>query len=151
MSGHRATPSPPFSDAPMGTCRWCGEAIVHGRVGARRWHDGRENERGCVVEYRQTWPSAWRRAVLERDGGVCAECPPGAAPGPREADHIVPLIDGGDWSLANGQTLCAEHHAAKTARENSERAARKRNGSAQAEPAPNPADPEARPVGDETL
>lgn len=43
-----------------------------------------------------------------------------------QADHIVPLEDGGEHLLANAQTLCSTCHGRKTGRENSERAARRR-------------------------
>lgn len=112
----------PHSDAPYGTCRWCGDAILRddGTPNRRRnWHPE------CVEEYKNSWPHEWRRAVGERDGGVCAACPAGTPPHERwEADHVLPLIDGGDWSLGNAQTLCRAHHREKTAAENSRRAQR---------------------------
>lgn len=43
-----------------------------------------------------------------------------------DADHIVPLVDGGPNTLANAQTLCLPHHRAKTAAEATNRAARRR-------------------------
>lgn len=55
----------------------------------------------------------FRRAVLERDGYQCVRC------GKRtrlEADHIVPLADGGAHHPDNGQTLCRACHIAKDAR-----------------------------------
>lgn len=44
-----------------------------------------------------------------------------------DADHIVPLVDGGPNTLANAQTLCLPHHRAKTAAEATARAARRRD------------------------
>ena len=53
----------------------------------------------------------WRKMVLARH-------PFCQWPGCREfstvADHIVPLAEGGGWSLENGQGLCARHHGVKT-------------------------------------
>lgn len=51
-----------------------------------------------------------------------------------DADHIVPLIDGGPNTLDNAQTLCLPHHRAKTAAEATARAARRR--STPADPGP---------------
>lgn len=50
------------------------------------------------------------KAVKARDGGRCVEC--GSAQGV-VAHHVVPLMEGGTHELANGATLCAEHHKAK--------------------------------------
>lgn len=43
-----------------------------------------------------------------------------------EADHIVPIVDGGALTIDNVQTLCATCHRAKTAREATARALRRR-------------------------
>lgn len=46
---------------------------------------------------------------------------------PWQADHVVPVADGGDWfDLANIRTLCVPCHRGVTAVQNSERAARRR-------------------------
>lgn len=47
---HRKVPIP-FEHGPEETCKWCGEAIVHGRVKVRRWHDGRKDEPNCLRGY----------------------------------------------------------------------------------------------------
>ena len=74
LSAHRR-PAIRFRDAPRGTCRWCGEAILHGsgpkqgRVDARRrWHPD------CVAQYNLTDPRELRRLVRKRDRGVCRAC-----------------------------------------------------------------------------
>lgn len=144
VSAHRR-PAIPFSEAPRGTCRWCGEAIVYA-VGPkhgdpdlrRRWHPE------CSEIYDATDPREARRRVRKRDRGVCAECGVDtylvrrAVRGrgmtrklrergfvPRrslwELDHIVPLIDGGSHDVSNLQTLCTPCHKRKTAREARER------------------------------
>lgn len=41
-----------------------------------------------------------------------------------EADHVVPVTDGGRTSIENGQLLCSGQHRAKTNRENRERGSR---------------------------
>ena len=54
----------------------------------------------------------FREVVLERDGYRCVLC--GAAVGPLEADHIVPLASGGPaHDPANGRTLCRPCHLAR--------------------------------------
>lgn len=58
---------------------------------------------------------AWRLAVLKQAGFRCQAvgC---AATGRLYADHVRELRDGGaPLDLANGQALCATHHALKTA------------------------------------
>ena len=60
--------------------------------------------------------AAVRRLVLERDGWRCRKC--GKA-GRLEADHVKPLHRGGaPFDPDNLQTLCREHHIAKTRSEN---------------------------------
>ena len=55
----------------------------------------------------------WRRAILARDP-VCRHCGIAQA---THADHITALRKGGDFSLENGQGLCASCHNRKTAKE----------------------------------
>lgn len=139
-----------FSDAERGTCRWCGEPILHesgAKRGAldrrRRWHPA------CVAAYEASDPRELRRRVRLRDRGVCALCrldtyalrrrlqgpgqrarlrARGFVPGRSlwELDHRTPLIDGGSHELANLQTLCVPCHRVKSAREHRDRAARSR-------------------------
>jgi 5-methylcytosine-specific restriction endonuclease McrA len=74
VTAHRR-PAIPFSDAPRGTCRWCGEAILYAsgpHAGEpnrrRRWHPQ------CVDEYNASDPREARRLVRKRDRTVCAKC-----------------------------------------------------------------------------
>jgi 5-methylcytosine-specific restriction protein A len=143
-------PEIPFTDAPRGSCRWCGESILYDSGAKRgtldrrrRWHPA------CVAAYNATDPRELRRRVRRRDGGVCALCRVNTnqlrrafkgrgmwarmrAKGfvPRrslwELDHRVPLIDGGTHDLSNLQTLCVPCHRDKSAREHSARAAQSR-------------------------
>jgi len=147
MSDHRR-PTIQFSDAPRGQCRWCGELIFHpsgdkrGEVDRRRrWHPE------CVDIYNASDPSEARRMLRKRDRGRCAVCrldtnrlrrqvrgrgrtrklrELGFKPRQSlwEADHILPLIDGGGHGLDNLQTLCTPCHKQKTADEARARAAR---------------------------
>ena len=140
MTAHRR-PQIPFSDAPQGTCRWCGESILHengpkeGEPNRRRrWHPA------CVDVYNESDPREARRRVRKRDRGRCAACgldtnalrrqlrgrgstrrirELGFKPRKSlwELDHVVPLIDGGSHALSNLQTLCTPCHKRKTADE----------------------------------
>ena len=159
MTAHRR-PRIAFSEAPRGTCRWCGERILYeagpksGDVDRRRrWHPA------CVEAYEASDPREVRRRLRKRDRGVCARCrldtyalrrqlrgrgmtralrERGFKPRQSlwEVDHIVALIDGGGHDLANLQTLCTPCHKEKTAAEARERAlpARKRARAAPAAP-----------------
>ncbi len=149
MSEHRR-PEIPFSEAPRGTCRWCGDPILHEtglRHGQpnrrRRWHPH------CVDAYNTTDPRELRRFVRRRDHGRCAVCAldtyalrrrtRGRKPWAKlrergfvrrrslwELDHVVPLIDGGGHEPANLQTLCVPCHREKSGRENRARAQQRR-------------------------
>lgn len=58
-----------------------------------------------------------RQEVLERDSHRCVSC--GDAEEKLEVDHITPVAEGGDGSLANLQTLCRGCHLQKTYGESS--------------------------------
>ncbi|MFE9442504.1 HNH endonuclease [Streptomyces sp. NPDC006602] len=63
---------------------------------------------------RRLWDRRVRPRALARDGFACVLC------GEREAlevDHILPIAQGGTWTLDNAQTLCRQCHAEKTAKE----------------------------------
>ena len=160
MTTHRR-PEIPFSNAPRGVCRWCGEEILfetgdkQGSVNRRRrWHQA------CVDIYNASDPQEARRRMRKRDRGRCATCHVDTYKVRRELrkigrgrtrairdrgykprqsfwelDHIVPLIDGGSHDDENLQTLCIPCHTAKTAEEARARAARSRS-AAKAEAVP---------------
>lgn len=151
MTTHRR-PEIQFTDAPRGTCRWCGEDILFdsgdksGETNKRRrWHPE------CVDVYNASDPREARRRVRKRDRGRCAVCRVdtykvrrellkigrGRAKAIRaqgyktgksfwELDHMVPLIDGGSHEDDNLQTLCTPCHTSKTAEEARVRAQRTR-------------------------
>jgi 5-methylcytosine-specific restriction protein A len=63
----------------------------------------------------------WSTAVKKRDGWKCVVC--GDRTSRLYADHVIEIEDGGSATdVRNGQTLCAVHHAEKTARERARRA-----------------------------
>lgn len=66
----------------------------------------------------------FRRAVLRRDA-VCRAmgCPEPAT----EADHIIPVADGGANHIDNGQGLCTHHHDLKSRAEIAARNAARAN------------------------
>ncbi len=82
----------------------------------------------CVDRYMLSHQGVARDRVWQRDGGVCALCgrDPSDVHGPFlsvwqakkakawEADHIVPLIEGGEHSMENLRTLCLVCHKAET-------------------------------------
>ena len=147
MTAHRR-PEIQFTDAPRGTCRWCGQAILHEegphrgqRNRRRRWHPQ------CVATYNESDPREIRRRLRKRDRGRCAACGVDTLALKRslkgrgmtkalrergfvprrslwEVDHIVPLVDGGSHEMANLQSLCTPCHKRKTAAEATERALR---------------------------
>ncbi|MCI0409062.1 MAG: HNH endonuclease [Acidobacteria bacterium] len=116
-----------------GVCRMCGKPVLRedGTQNLRRtWHRGEPwEERNCVQDYMLHFQNSARSIVWDRDKGVCKAC--GTQSdfwGGWEADHVVPLADGGSFGLENLQTLCTDHHRDKTARENAVRAStRKRD------------------------
>lgn len=115
------------------TCRWCGGAIPQGRFTFCGT--------ACVHEWRlRTDPGYLREQVFSRDRGVCALCRLdtdtlrkekrkldyasrrqfekewGTRRNLWDADHIVPVIEGGgECDLSNIRTLCLKCHRAATA------------------------------------
>lgn len=58
-----------------------------------------------------------RRQVFDRDGWRCRRCGHYGTVHTLQADHIVPLAQGGRDTNGNMQTLCAACHALKTGEE----------------------------------
>jgi 5-methylcytosine-specific restriction protein A len=102
----RYTDLPP---APPKHCLWCGQPVA----GRRQCWCGPE----CIAEYliRGSEQSA-RRAVWKRDRGVCAVCAYDCGDPTWEADHIIPVVEGGGCcGLDNYRTLCPPCHKLDTA------------------------------------
>ena len=131
MSTRRAQPGG-WVKRQRGPCRWCGAAVLPPRLtfcGA-----------ACVHEWKlRTDPGYLREKVYERDRGVCAACGVdtvalrrdkrkldyaarrlfekewGKRPKLWDADHIVPVVEGGgECDLSNMRTLCLKCHRAAT-------------------------------------
>jgi 5-methylcytosine-specific restriction endonuclease McrA len=132
-------------DAPRGTCRWCGEPIFRVLPNGKRVLDKRRNYHDKYVRDRTRWDLPLRdppeppckdehldsftwtpRIALQRRGDPC--CVDCGSEGPWDADHEVPLEDGGEHTLENLVRRCTACHKAKTAREASARAALRRAG-----------------------
>jgi 5-methylcytosine-specific restriction protein A len=52
-----------------------------------------------------------KRQILERDGDRCRNCGTSER---LQVDHVVPVCEGGEPTLENGQTLCIVCHYDKT-------------------------------------
>ena len=128
MTNSCRRPPLPFYGSPKGFCRWCGEPVT---PPLRNWHPE------CAAAYNLAINSgSQRNAVWARDKGVCKQC--GVPVKMWQADHIVPLhsIPPSQledypnclrfWCIENLQTLCYDHHTAKTAAEATARAKVKR-------------------------
>ena len=136
-----------------GFCTWCGDELLVTEAGLEwakqnlkprdevfklaigdKWPRVRSWHPWCVKAYMlRNNAGQTRWYVYQRDNGACAVegCGQGddgsiGRYGCWEADHIVPLIDGGSFEVENLQTLCRKHHKEKTKREAGERAARRR-------------------------
>lgn len=71
----------------------------------------------CVHAWRLRTDTAYYSGLVWlRDGGICALCREDCGTGGRkwEADHAVPLIEGGSYELDNLRTLCVPCHRAET-------------------------------------
>ena len=111
----------PTSGRPL--CRWCNQPVTEKR---------RQTfcSEACVHEWKMRSNAQYvRRKVEARDRGVCGLCgiqcasrrrwhrrPEDSPPPPAwEADHIVPLVEGGSYGLENLRTLCVPCHKLETA------------------------------------
>ena len=59
-------------------------------------------------------PSKWSSHVLARDGYRCMLRLEGCLGVATEADHIVPLMDGGTHAYSNARAVCSACHRVKT-------------------------------------
>lgn len=110
-------------------CRWCGKECPSKQrtfcSGKRATFDRatgavKDGGTGCVHEHcMRSQPGYARRLVYARDRGVCALCGvqcDGAGQPFWQADHIVPVVEGGGaCGLENLRTLCEPCHKAETA------------------------------------
>lgn len=135
------------ADLPKGSCRWCGEPIVFVddvpyRMKQRERHRGDEYEvgdRNCRREHDRTFAATPRDLIMHRGDPCCVDCgeaeiwhDPGDGtegwwlPGDWEADHVIPVEDGGPHTPTNIARRCVDCHRRKTNAENAARRERKR-------------------------
>ena len=74
-----------------------------------------QEKAGTTPRIRGRAGTTLRQRILLRDNYACAVC--GLVSMSNEADHIIPLEQGGSNAEANMQTLCRQHHVEKTAAE----------------------------------
>jgi hypothetical protein len=61
-------------------------------------------------DYLEDFTSEQKKQIFERDGDRCVVCGAGLVDGIEiRADYIRPKHEGGEATLENGQTLCAQH------------------------------------------
>ena len=91
----------------------------------------------CLQEWKiLTRPNYAKLHIAKERGNCCARCSlkKGRSVVWLHLDHIVPLADGGAFTIDNMQLLCEDCHGAKTAKENSDRARARREDRAAAVP-----------------
>lgn len=94
-----------------GFCCWCGKPLPPPPSRRTSWCSDT-----CVKEYLSFKPAALRKACFERDQGFCRLCRRdlGITGEPYEADHKIPVVEGGLNCLANLRTLCLPCHRGET-------------------------------------
>ena len=97
---------------PNGHCRGCSKPLT-GRQ--RSWCEPLgECARRFFAQHGQ---GAFRSYVLKRDNYTCQLCGVSRARAGMEADHIVPISEGGaEFDPDNGRTLCHDCHVGETAK-----------------------------------
>jgi 5-methylcytosine-specific restriction endonuclease McrA len=123
----RALPGAEFHETRLGPegrrlCRWCDQECAKKQQTFC--------SPACVREWRlRSQPGFARAEVWKRDAGRCALCPEVCGQdGPWEADHIIPVAEGGGCcGLENLRTLCGECHKGATAALRKRLAARKKD------------------------
>lgn len=138
------------ADLPKGSCRWCGEPMLYVddapyRVKQRQRHRGDEYEvgdRNCRREHNRTFAASPRHLIMHRGDPCCVDCgeaeiyvvPDDGSPGRWqagnwEADHVIPIEDGGAHDPTNIARRCVRCHREKTNREDAARRARRASAS----------------------
>ena len=130
VQDYRKPPKPQFYyTAGKGMCRWCGLVIFKktGDINTRaNWHPD------CVKAYRVIhFPRDTKRAVWNRDKGICYLCGSRVGHKEWELEHIRPLYEALGrieyWELPNLGTACRPCHKIKTRGEASARALVRKN------------------------
>lgn len=104
LSAPRPCPKPGCPTLIRGKQRYC---VEHGRVVEQQKPQRLRGDAGVR-----------RRRLFLQQNPLCKHCADeGRIKVGDEVDHVVSLADGGEDVWANLQTLCFDHHSAKTARE----------------------------------
>ena len=127
-SGRLMVCEPPWSGPfKQGRCCWCGEEIVllegaHHAMRQRTRHRGDKWEAGkrdCDGEFRRSVCWSARDLVKLRGDPACVDC---GSTGEWDADHHIPLWEGGEHVASNIVRRCEPCHKRKTAEEAGRRA-----------------------------
>jgi 5-methylcytosine-specific restriction endonuclease McrA len=78
---------------------------------SRKDNQVRADRRGMFNDTHGPRHEKWRLLVIARHP-VCCICKERVS---TVADHVIPLSEGGDWKIENGQGVCAVCHNRKTA------------------------------------
>lgn len=124
---------PKCPDAPPGICRWCGNTLVGKRASIRRYCYKDREGKDCVAAYR--WSVCWNariallRMAAKKGELRCTDCKvlcerwaPRQSLKVWQADHHIPLADGGTHTIDNLRCRCDLCHREKTIREAKARA-----------------------------
>jgi 5-methylcytosine-specific restriction protein A len=105
-----------------GKCCWCGGPLI-GRQ--RSWCGAK-----CVNEYHiaKGDQGRAREILFKRDAGKCAIC--SMDTDQWEADHTVPIVEGGALTIENLRTLCVPCHRSETRKLRARMSAKAKEGAA---------------------
>lgn len=94
-----------------------GRCVDHAPPPERAWaRTSQRNQTARAVS--AVWERRIRPLALVRDGFACTSC---GARERLEVDHVIPVAQGGTWSLDNARTLCRPCHREKTAQDRQKR------------------------------
>lgn len=126
----RPTVTPPFQGQ-LGKCCWCGGVLTGRQI---RWCGQPCVDQFLVAKGDQGHA---RKLLHKRDAGKCAICrttpderKSAGLPMTWDADHTVPIVEGGALAMSNLRTLCRPCHRIETKKLRARMAARKKEAEA---------------------